>query len=122
MKDKQLLFTLTKKDFRIEFMRGSGKGGQNRNKRDTACRITHIESGASAYCCDERSQLRNKMSAFHNVVTKDKFKNWYKIECAKLNGLIPTKEDIEKEVEKKLASDLIDGNIKIEYFTPEESK
>jgi protein subunit release factor B len=36
MEEKGLpLFSLTKKDFQLTFYRGSGKGGQNRNKRDT---------------------------------------------------------------------------------------
>ena len=46
--EKQLLFSVTRDQFDIQFMRGSGNGGQNRNKRDTACRIRHPASGAVA--------------------------------------------------------------------------
>ncbi len=61
---------VTKKDLRIEYFRGSGKGGQNRNKRDTACRITHIETGLFATAEDQKSQLRNKKAAFRRLAQK----------------------------------------------------
>lgn len=61
---------VTEKDLRIETMRGRGKGGQNRNKRDTAVRITHIPTGISSYSCDERSQLKNKRSAWKRLAEK----------------------------------------------------
>lgn len=43
---KELLFSLTKKDFRIETFRSGGKGGQHQNKTDSGVRIVHLESGA----------------------------------------------------------------------------
>lgn len=58
---------VTKKDLRIECIRGSGKGGQNRNKRDTAVRITHILTGLVGYAEDERSQWQNKKLAFQRL-------------------------------------------------------
>lgn len=58
------IFSLTKKDFRVDFFRGSGAGGQNRNKRDTAVRITHIETGITSECQEERNQEQNKKRAF----------------------------------------------------------
>jgi protein subunit release factor B len=73
---KQIIKQITKKDLRIETMRGSGNGGQNRNKRDTAVRITHLESGAVGYAEDERSQLQNKRLAYLRMHEHWKFKLW----------------------------------------------
>jgi peptide chain release factor 1 len=57
-------------DLRVEFIRGSGRGGQNKNKRDTACRITHLPTGISARAEDQRSQDQNKRSAFRRLAGK----------------------------------------------------
>lgn len=50
------------KDIKIEFMRGTGPGGQRKNKVQTACRVTHIPTGITAYA-DERSQKHSRKSA-----------------------------------------------------------
>lgn len=49
---------------RIDFFRGSGAGGQKRNKTSSACRITHIPTGHVASCENHRSQLHNRSEAF----------------------------------------------------------
>lgn len=67
---RELLFSFTKKDFRIDFYRGSGPGGQHRNKKDTACRITHIETGLSSCAEDSKSQHTNKKNAFRKLCNK----------------------------------------------------
>ena len=62
--------TVRKEDLRIDFYRGSGKGGQNRNKRDTACRITHIPTGIATTCEEQRTQGQNKKIAFEKLTKK----------------------------------------------------
>jgi len=57
-------------DLSWEFTRGRGKGGQNRNKRDTAVRLTHKPTGIQIWCEDERNQRRNKETALRKLIGK----------------------------------------------------
>ena len=54
-------------DLKIDIFHASGAGGQNINKVETAVRVTHIPTGLTVTCQDERSQLKNKKRALETM-------------------------------------------------------
>lgn len=58
------------KDLRIEYFKSSGPGGQHKNKRFTAVRITHIPTGILAVAQEQRSQTQNKEIALERLKEK----------------------------------------------------
>ena len=52
---------------KLEFARGSGNGGQKRNKTSTAVRVVLEEYDLSATDCSERSQHRNRAAALKKL-------------------------------------------------------
>lgn len=114
MAKKELLFSLTKKDFRIDTFRSGGPGGQYQNTTDSGVRITHVESGAVGESREERSQGQNKKKALERLVKTPTFQVWQKRKAFELMGRVKTKEQIKQEVEEQFERDLKNGNIIIE--------
>lgn len=110
--DKELLFSVTKKDFRIDTFRSGGKGGQHQNTTDSGVRITHIESGAVGESREERKQHQNKKIAFERLAKTPTFKTWLNRKALETMGRVKTMQKIEQEVDDSMRAD----NIKIETF------
>ncbi len=105
-KKRELIFSVTAKDCEWSFTRGTGKGGQKKNKTSSAVHCMHRPSGARGYSEASRSQADNKREAFLKMANTKEFKNWHKLETAKRLG---TLSDINAEVDRQMAK------VKVEF-------
>lgn len=82
-------------DLRFETLRAGGPGGQHQNTTDSAVRATHIPSGITATCRDERSQHRNKALAAKRIAAMLKVLADRREEDAK-SSLFKASKDLER--------------------------
>jgi len=103
---KELLFSITKKDFDIEYFSGTGAGGQYRNKHQNCVRMKHSKSGAMSTGQSNRSRNANEREALRGLVKTKEFKIW-------INRAI--NEVIEgKTIDDKIDEMMSPENIKVE--------
>lgn len=108
---KTLLFSLTKKDFRIDTFCTGGPGGQKQNKTSSGVRITHIASGAVGESRNHRSQEQNRKAAFERLTSSVKFQSWLKATTAAV-------EQGFRDIEAKVDADMSPENIRVDFFEP----
>lgn len=106
---KEKLFSITANDCEWDYFRGSGKGGQHRNKKDTCVRCTHRLSGAVGEGKEYKSQKQNKRAAFKRMANSKEFNNWVKREVARISG---AEDAARRYAEREVNSDRIKVEVK----------
>lgn len=107
MKNKQLMFSITKKDFKITYFSGQGAGGQHRNRHNNCVRLHHPESGVTVQATEHKSLMQNKTLAFKRLVANKAFNSWLKIMSSLM---LKDGKTIDEIVEEQMR----DENLKIE--------
>ena len=97
--EKKLLFSVTAKDCDWSYTKGTGAGGQKRNKTSSAVHCRHKPSGAYGYSEASRSQHENKRDAFVKMANTKEFQHWNKMEAMRRMGVI---DDINAKVDREM--------------------
>jgi protein subunit release factor B len=94
---------LRKKEVQVEYFRASGPGGQRRNKKDTAVRVTHIPTGTKAVGTESRYRSRNLKAALLRLEEKLDLKN--RKTRPRLPTRVPRRAEDRRLLRKKLVGE-----------------
>jgi protein subunit release factor B len=99
LEPKKPLFSVTARDCEWSYTRGSGNGGQKKNKTSSAVHCMHRPSGAHGYSEASRSQADNRRDAFTKMSESQEFQKWLHIEFMKRSGEM---DEVDRRVEQEL--------------------
>jgi peptide chain release factor 2 len=91
--DDRIQIDINENDCRIDTYRASGAGGQHVNKTESAVRITHIPTGIIVACQMERSQHKNRATAW-NMLRARLYERELEIKEAKATADAASKTEI----------------------------
>ena len=91
--DNDIEININENEIRVDTYRASGAGGQHVNKTDSAVRITHLETGITVQCQNQRSQLKNKNTALKLLKSK-----LYKMKLDEIDKNLDTKNNAKKDI------------------------
>lgn len=97
--ERKLLFSVTAKDCEWSYTKGTGAGGQKRNKTSSAVHCSHRPSGAHGYSEASRSQHENKRDAFVKMAESKEFQSWNRREAMKRLGIL---DEIERKIDREM--------------------
>lgn len=119
MSERKLIFSVTKDDCDWSYTRGTGAGGQKKNKTSSAVHCKHRASGAKGYSEASRSQLDNRRDAFVKMVETKEFKEWHRMETLRRTGMMA---DLDRKIAEELSKVKIEIRIDGKWTEVQESQ
>jgi protein subunit release factor B len=102
-----------KKDIVIEFYRASGPGGQRKNKKDTAVRVTHIPTGITVVAPESRYRGVNMKRALARLTERIREKT--KHTAVRVRTRSPRRVDEGRLEKKKIRAAKKDYRKRVDY-------